>query len=90
MNVKKERVDGMALEVARIASAIKPLLAERGPEIQSAVLADLMAMLLAGHPDFVRDDILDRIVGLVRKLVPLNEGLLFGPDGHPQNRGKPH
>jgi hypothetical protein len=36
-------------EVESIVESIKPLLAGREPEIQSAVIADLLAMWLAGH-----------------------------------------
>ena len=75
-----------AEKVERIARAIKPHLAGISPEMQSAVLADLMAMYLAGHPDFVRQNLMRLFVDLVWKLMPVNEKLIFGDDGHPQNR----
>jgi Lar family restriction alleviation protein len=53
--------------------------------VQGAVLADLLATWLAGHPNFVRESILSLHIKVVRELVPVNEAQLFGGRGHPQN-----
>ena len=69
-------------EVERIVNAIKPLLAGHPPEVQGAVLADLLAMFLAGHvgpdADTVREDLLWFHIDLVRQLIPVNEKLQAG------------
>jgi hypothetical protein len=36
-------------EITRVVEQIKPLLAGRPPEMQGAILADLLAIWLAGH-----------------------------------------
>lgn len=56
-----------------ISDQIRPLLAGAPPEIQGAVIGDMMAIFLAGHrgPDAekVREYLLERHVELVRDLV---------------------
>lgn len=44
-----KRASDPAAAVDRIVESIKPLLAGHAPEIQSAVLADLLAIWLHGH-----------------------------------------
>jgi hypothetical protein len=69
-----------------LVAAIKPLLADRAPGVQGAVLAELVAMFLAGyHPD-VRDEMLSLHMTAVRDLVPLYETELFA---HPPPPGSP-
>jgi hypothetical protein len=67
----------MARRVQAISETIGPMLHGLGPDIQGAVLADLLAIWLAGFqgPDAeaVRDELLDAHVHLVRKLIPVNE-----------------
>jgi hypothetical protein len=61
--------------VESIANRIKPLLAGHRPEIQSAVLADLLSMWLAGHylmGSAAIETVLKHHIGLVRKLLPHN------------------
>jgi hypothetical protein len=72
-------------EIDSLVRQIKPLLAGKTPGVQSAVLADLLSMWIAGHPDFVRDEMLTQHVDFVRALVPVNEQIMFGPAGHPQS-----
>lgn len=69
--------------IAMRVEQIRPLLIGLGPEVQSAILADLTSMYLAGLPPAIRDEFLDMLVDLARDLVPMNEKILFGPDGHP-------
>lgn len=62
--------------------SISELLHGHRPEIQSAVLADLVAMWLAGYlldPDAekIREELLAGFVSLVRHLISPNEKQLF-------------
>jgi hypothetical protein len=62
----------LALEISE---SIKPLLAERDPNIQGAVLADLLSLWLAGHyPNGAAfmDDLLERHIALVKELLPVS------------------
>jgi hypothetical protein len=69
-----------ALVVAALVDRIRALLADHPPEVQGIVLADLLAIWLAGHyiPDDSnatreeRDDLLANHCAMVRKLVPVN------------------
>jgi hypothetical protein len=64
---------------------IAPLLADNDPAVQSAALADLTAMWLAGH--FMNNDLagthklrqllLHEHIKLIQQLIPLNEQKLF-------------
>jgi hypothetical protein len=68
-----------------ICAKIAPLLANNAPEVQSAALADLTAMWLAGH--FVNNNIaetrklrqllLHEHIKLIQQLIPLNEKKLL-------------
>lgn len=62
---------------------IRPHLAGLPPEIQGAVLADLLAMWLAGHQGGdedatynFREDLLDEHLKAVRALIPVNVAML--------------
>jgi hypothetical protein len=60
--------------VARLMGAIKPLLAGHSPAMQGAVLADLLAIWLAGHhaggeTAAMRERLLAMHIGTVRALV---------------------
>lgn len=78
--------DMMGAEVGQIVDQARALLAGRKPEVQSAVLADLLAMYLAGHiirdgpaeTDALRERLLDLHVDLVRQLVPVNAAIIRG------------
>lgn len=75
-----------AEEFRRIEDAIKPLLTGHPPPLQGAILADLLALYLAGHAPDLREDILQITINTIRRLIPVNEANLFGPDGHPYGR----
>jgi len=77
------------LDSGKLVEAIKPIMAGQNPAIQGAVLGDLMAMWLAGHPDFIREAMLELQMSHIRRLMPIMEARLFGGHGHPQNQGKP-
>jgi len=64
-----------------IVNAISPLLRGFPPEIQGAVLADLVSMWLAGHmgpgaPE-LREELLAGHIELVRELIPVNEKIIL-------------
>jgi hypothetical protein len=56
-----------------IVERIKPLLAGHAPERQGAGLADLLSIWLAGHPAFLREELLIMHIEQGRKLVPISE-----------------
>ena len=77
----------LAFEVQQVSGQIQPLLKGRAPQVQSAVLADLLSLWLAGHwPPAAREELFDDFVKLVRDLVPESEKHLFGAAGHPAGR----
>lgn len=63
---------------------IRPILAGHDPAIQSAVLADLLSMWLAGHfladsgddQAKFREELLANHMQLVRDLIPANEAMI--------------
>lgn len=65
-----------ALEVTHLVEQIKPILAGKHPGIQGAVLADCLAIWLAGHPKELRDDLLKMHLEKVAELVPVNAKIL--------------
>ena len=79
-------VSAEAKLVEAIVDFIKPHLAGHLPEIQGAVLADLLAIWLAGHAPGIREEILALHLDAVRDLIPVNEKILFGERGHPADR----
>ena len=76
-----------ATEVMALVHAIRPLLAGRSPEVQGAVLADLLAMWLAGHVMLgdpkatkrMRDETLEVHLKGVRALIDLNYKMSIEP-----------
>lgn len=93
MNPRKTGGNAMATpdEMARKAEALSrkigQILHGNDPMTQSAVLADLLSIWLAGHwPPEMREILLADHVELVRKLVPASEKQIFGPEGHPAGR----
>lgn len=74
-----------AYQALEIIDRIKPLLAGHPPEVQGAVLADLLALWLAAHNSDARAGVLDAHLNGVIQLVELNEQTLFG-GRHPFDR----
>lgn len=72
---------------AQVLERLKPLLARIPAPIQAAVLGEAVAILLAGHPDFMREQILTDLTNLARDLVPEVEREIFNGGQHPQNQG---
>lgn len=67
--------------VERKVREICPLLSGLGPEVIGAVLADLFAMLLAGHvgsdAEKCREEIIVAWMATVRDLIPVNEKMIL-------------
>lgn len=81
-------VEQKARDVQELSLAIRPLLAGKPPEMQSAVLADLLSLWIAGHHPELREQMFRDHIALVRELVPESEKEMFGEAGHP-GRGAP-
>ena len=64
-------------EINQVINKIKKHLRGKGPELQGAVLCELLAMFLAGHHPSLRDDVLEVHINTARALVPANEAALF-------------
>ena len=62
-----------AEDVERLSMAIRPILAGHPPELQGAVLGELVSMFIAGHHPQLRDMVLDEHIRLVRNLIPESE-----------------
>lgn len=58
--------------VDALVERIRPILAGNHPAVQGAVLADLLAIWLAGHPAELRHELLTMHDATVRKLIPVN------------------
>jgi hypothetical protein len=75
--------DKAAKLAQQLVNEIAPMLHGHGPDVQSAVLADLFAMFLAGHQgphpqvDEVRDQVIARWLRCVRALIPVNEAMIL-------------
>ncbi len=73
-------------DVEPLVEAIRPLLAGRPAEVQGAALADLLALLLAGHIVYgnraetraLRKRLLAFHMAEVRRLLPVNAKLIHG------------
>ena len=59
--------------VTEIVDRIRPILGGHHPAVQGAVVADLLAIWLAGHQADLREALLDVHIEKVRELVPVNE-----------------
>lgn len=70
-------------KVLAIVERIKPLLAGHPPEMQGAVLANLLSIWLAGHAPQIREQVLAFHVEGARALIEASEHELFGDAGHP-------
>lgn len=78
--------EAKAVETQELVNQIAPMLHGRDPGVTGGCLADLLAMWLAGHPDFVREDMLAFHMMSTMELVAVNEKIIFAGGGHPQNR----
>jgi hypothetical protein len=72
-------------QIVSVVNQIRPLLAGRSPEIQGAILAELLATFLAGHHPGLRDEILTLHVEKVRELIAPCEAELFATRERPKD-----
>jgi hypothetical protein len=87
MSKQKDEASDMATVAQRISKQIQPLLKGHPPFVQSAVLADLLSLWLAGlWPPEAREELLRDFIKVTRDMVPESEKELFGPYGHPFGR----
>lgn len=71
-------------EIAELVDQVGWLLHGKGPELQGAALADLVAMYFAGHHPALRQEAIDEWRKCMLDLIPVNEAILFEREG-----GKP-
>lgn len=67
-----------AAKALEIVERIKPLMAGHSPQIQGAVLAELLSMWLAGHPKEMHDTLLEMHLEHMKPLLALNIRILRG------------
>jgi hypothetical protein len=88
-----------AHRVSALVEQIEPLLHGHGPDVQSAVLADLVAMWLAGHQDLenpenaelleLREQVFALWCETVRKLVAPNVAMIRERHAHRFKQSRP-
>lgn len=73
----------MAKDAAQMFDEMAEIMRNHHPFVQGAVLADLLALWIAGHfteneqqTIRIRDKILDEHIKAVRKLIPINEKII--------------
>lgn len=76
----------VAEAVAILLKEIQPVLADQPSHVQGALLGEALAIFLAGHPDFMREEILTVHIQYVRGLIPEVELEIFGGKRHPSNQ----
>lgn len=73
---KNKKHDTTSSDAARLAlalsRAIQPYLKGQGPDVQGAVLADLVAIFFAGHHPDHREEAIDLWMQFVRELITQN------------------
>lgn len=70
-------------EAMDLADKIKPLLGGVGAGVQGAVLAELLSIHIIQHAPALREVLIREHMKAVRKLMFVNEKILFGEGGHP-------
>lgn len=70
--------------IHRITTECRQHLRGHPPEIQGAILADLMSMFVAGHAPSLRETLLEQLLETICGLVPINEAIMFEGKGHPE------
>lgn len=86
----KKTTKKLVKEAEALSRAIRPLLAGKGPDVQSAALADLVSLYLAGVAPPLRPELREMFIALVDQLVPESEAEMFGDEGHPFMREQEH
>lgn len=65
-------------QILAVADRIKPMLHGLGPDVQGAVLCELLSYWVAGHEPKMRKPVLKHFLSVLRELVEVNEQILFG------------
>lgn len=73
-------------EIDAIVAQARIVFAGHDSKFQGAALANLLAIWLAGHPNFLRGTVLLQTINLARDLVEPLEREIFHGGTHPQNR----
>lgn len=58
-------------EAEKVISGIRPLMRGRGPDVQGAVLAELVALYIGGHEEELRPEIRRLLFGTIDQLTPV-------------------
>jgi hypothetical protein len=69
MNRNKTAVDKLTVEALKLSRSIMPLLTGKDPGVIGGALADLVAILIAGHHPSLRDEILRLHIDTVTALI---------------------
>jgi hypothetical protein len=64
-------------QVDALVEQIKRLLQGKGPDLQGAALADLVALFFAGHHPALRHEVIELWVQCMQDLIPVNEEQIF-------------
>lgn len=81
-----DQPSGSVIGIVRLLDRVTPLFAGHPPAVQGAVLAELLALWLAGHAaegdqaqtDQLRQDLLAAHLASVRELIPLHDARIHG------------
>lgn len=76
----------VAETVAILLKPLKLVFAGQPRHVQGALLAEALAIFLAGHANVLREQLLAVHIEYVRRLLPQIELELFGERGHPCNK----
>jgi hypothetical protein len=69
-----------------LGTLIKPMLHGHGPDVQGALLADMVSLWIAGHNPVIRAEVWANWARLVHQMVPASEQELYGNLGFPKHR----
>jgi hypothetical protein len=79
--------DAANREVDNVIDGCRALLVSHAGDVQGAVLCELTAMWLAGHPDYSRQALFEVHTEHTLGNIRTHEKILYGKDGHPLNKG---
>jgi hypothetical protein len=66
---RRRHVDKLTIDALKLSRSIMPLLAGQNPGVVGGALADLVALLIAGHHPSLRDEILQLHIDTVTALI---------------------
>ena len=79
----EKKVEALAQRNKEVVDTIKPFLADETPNVQGFVIAELLAIYIAGFNPLVRQKTLDLVLNTARDLMEQYDR--WGEDGHPDN-----